>query len=261
MKLSELRKQIEDTITEILTITPGSNAMDVKNAARQKGVPQAAVTSALQQANTSGQSVTLTGKVAESDEDVEDTYGKEDEDDKKDAKIANAKPSKSDLKKNASIATITDAIAKLVIDRKNVNEKYKKAEGKEKAKLLDELKDLTSKIQSLDKILKEKEKTLKENNLKTKTMKKSQLQQIIKEEIQKILKEAKEIKVDIYSAETITLNGKPLDSDKMNSTKYRNMLLSQPDKAFMYKGKPVSLDAIDPADGSQDDPKIYLRAD
>jgi hypothetical protein len=33
------------------------------------------------------------------DEEVEDTYGKEDEDDKKDAKIANAEPSKSELKK------------------------------------------------------------------------------------------------------------------------------------------------------------------
>ena len=92
-------------------------------------------------------------------------------------------------------------------------------------------------------------------------MNKLELKQIIKEEIKKILKEGKEIKIDIDSAETITLNGEPLNSDKMNNTKYRNMLLSQPDKAFMYKGKSVSLDAIDPADGSEDNPKIYLRVD
>jgi len=91
-------------------------------------------------------------------------------------------------------------------------------------------------------------------------MKKSELKQLIKEEIQKVLKEEKEIEIDIYNAETITLNGEPLDSDKMNNTKYRNMLLSQPDKAFIYKGKPASLDAIDPADGYDvDEPKIYLR--
>jgi hypothetical protein len=91
-------------------------------------------------------------------------------------------------------------------------------------------------------------------------MKKSELKQLIKEEIQKVLKEEKEIEVDIYNAETITLNGEPLDSDKMNNTKYRNMLLSQPDKAFIYKGKPATLDTIDPADGYDvDEPKIYLR--
>ena len=38
------------------------------------------------------------------------------------------------------------------------------------------------------------------------------------------------------------------------------MLLSQPDKAFIYKGKPATLDAIDLADGYDvDEPKIYLR--
>jgi hypothetical protein len=125
----------------------------------------------------------------------------EDEDDSTDDKA----PSEAELKKNASIATIVDTIAKLTKDRKETNEKYKKAEGEEKAKLLDKLKDLTSKIQPLEKALKEKQKTLKENNLKIKIMKKSQLQQIIKEEIKKILKEEKQ---DIKITDgTITFNG------------------------------------------------------
>ena len=46
----------------------------------------------------SGGSITV-GEAKDEDEEIEDTYGKEDEDDKKDAKIANAEPSKSELKK------------------------------------------------------------------------------------------------------------------------------------------------------------------
>jgi len=162
MKLSELKKYIEENIIEVLTITPQSNIQDVTNGAKSKGINPADATAALTQANKTGKPVTLTGKVAEvEDEEVEDTYGKEDEDDKKDAKIKDTKPTKSDLKKNASIATITDALAKVTEEFKEITEKYKKAEGEEKSKFLAKLKDLTPKIQTLKKALKKKEKTLK----------------------------------------------------------------------------------------------------
>jgi hypothetical protein len=164
MKLSELKKYIEENIIEVLTVTPQSNAQDVTNGAKSKGINPADATAALVQANKTNKPVTLTGKVAEAkeeDEEVEDTYGKEDEDDKKDAKIKAAKPSKSELKKNASIATITDALAKVTIEFKEITEKYKKAEGGEKAKFLAKLKDLTPKIQTLKKALEKKEEALK----------------------------------------------------------------------------------------------------
>jgi len=95
-------------------------------------------------------------------------------------------------------------------------------------------------------------------------MKKLELKQIIKEEIRKIIKEEKEYEIDIYSAETITLNGEELDSDKIQtSSKYRNMILGQPEKSFIYRGKPATIYAIDPVDnhsyhGHEIEPKIYL---
>jgi hypothetical protein len=69
----------------------------------------------------------------------------------------------------------------------------------------------------------------------------------------------KDIEIDIDSAEQITLKGKELDSDKLGTNKkYRDLILKAPDKAFMYKGKPASITAVDLNDGSVDEPKIYL---
>lgn len=69
----------------------------------------------------------------------------------------------------------------------------------------------------------------------------------------------KDIEIDIDSAEQITLKGKELDSDKLGTNKkYRDIILKAPDKAFIYKGKPVSITAVDLNDGSVDEPKIYL---
>jgi hypothetical protein len=69
----------------------------------------------------------------------------------------------------------------------------------------------------------------------------------------------KDIEIDIDSAEQITLKGKELDSDKLGTNKkYRDLILKAPDKAFMYKGKPASITAVDLNDGSEDEPKIYL---
>ena len=69
----------------------------------------------------------------------------------------------------------------------------------------------------------------------------------------------KDIEIDIDSADQITLKGKELDSDKLGTNKkYRDLILKAPDKAFMYKGKPASITAVDLNDGSVDEPKIYL---
>jgi hypothetical protein len=69
----------------------------------------------------------------------------------------------------------------------------------------------------------------------------------------------KDIEIDIDSADQITLKGKELDSDKLGTDKkYRDLILKAPDKAFMYKGKPASITAVDLNDGSVDEPKIYL---
>jgi len=81
--------------------------------------------------------------------------------------------------------------------------------------------------------------------------------------LKKIINEAKnkekDVEIDIDSAEQITLKGKELDSDKLGTNKkYRDLILKAPDKAFMYKGKPASITAVDLNDGSVDEPKIYL---
>lgn len=160
MKRSELKKYIEENITEIL----GEAGLFALKDPKKATVGLVQTLDPDDATENSPQFKSLYKKVAETkdeDEEVEDTYGKEDEDDKKDAKIKAAKPTKDQLKKNASIATITDALAKATKEFKETNEKYKKAEGKEKAKFLAKLKDLTPKIQTLKKALEKKEEALK----------------------------------------------------------------------------------------------------
>ena len=162
MKLSELKKYIEENITEILSEEAYAGPEGIPGMKTDKGygkLNSKAKTDAEVELKKGG-IVNLEEK-KEEDEEVEDTYGKEDEDDKKDAKIKAAKPTKDQLKKNASISTITDALAKVTKEFKEVTEKYKKAEGKEKAKFLAKLKDLTPKIQTLKKALEKKEEDLK----------------------------------------------------------------------------------------------------
>lgn len=160
MKSSELKKYIEENIVEILS------EMDTDRTRGTAVVPIGTDPSQVKKYTDKGIDVEFKkGQIAteakDKDEEVEDNYGKEDEDDKKDAKIKAAKPTKDELKKNASIATITDALAKATKEFKETNEKYKKAEGEEKAKFLAKLKDLTPKIQTLKKALEKKEKALK----------------------------------------------------------------------------------------------------
>ena len=115
MKLSELKKYIEENIVEILgedinalvaTKTGGTKVVPVKNPTELNPL----------KADANVTSITTTGgqKLKEvDDEEIEDTYGKEDEDDKKDAKIANAEPSKAELKKLDKEFSSTKLVKKL----------------------------------------------------------------------------------------------------------------------------------------------------
>jgi hypothetical protein len=95
MKSSELKKYIEENITEILS------ELDTDRTRGTAVVPIDTDPTKVKKYTDKGIDVEFrAGKLAEDkDEEVEDTYGKEDEDDKKDAKIANAEPSKAELKK------------------------------------------------------------------------------------------------------------------------------------------------------------------
>ena len=95
MKRSELKKYIEENIVEILgeDLFAEKPGVDPSNK-----LPN--VTSADAATANDPKFKAKYSRVSEvEDEEVEDTYGKEDEDDKKDAKIANAEPSKAELKK------------------------------------------------------------------------------------------------------------------------------------------------------------------
>jgi peptidyl-tRNA hydrolase len=95
MKLSELKKYIEENIVEIL------GEVDVDKTRGTVVVAKNTPPTELKKLTAQGVDVELKSmeEAKDEDEEVEDTYGKEDEDDKKDAKIANAEPSKAELKK------------------------------------------------------------------------------------------------------------------------------------------------------------------
>lgn len=95
MKLSELKKYIEENIVEIL------GEVDVDKTRGTVVVAKNTPPADLKKLTSQGVDVELKPmeEAKDKDEEVEDTYGKEDEDDKKDAKIANAEPSKAELKK------------------------------------------------------------------------------------------------------------------------------------------------------------------
>jgi len=144
MKRTELEELIKETIVEILGeagLYALKNPADATKGLAQTVDPDDAT-------EKSPQFQQKYKKVAEAEED---------DDDAKDEKIKNAQPTKSELKKNASVSKITDALAKVVKDFKATNEEYKKAEGDKKKDLLDKLKDLTEKKKKLEKALKEKE--------------------------------------------------------------------------------------------------------
>jgi hypothetical protein len=103
MKVSELKKHIEENIVEILdeagTYAGGKALDDMKKDPDYNTLNGQAKIDAEKKLKSGGSITVGEAKSKDEDEEVEDTYGKEDEDDKKDAKIANAEPSKSELKK------------------------------------------------------------------------------------------------------------------------------------------------------------------
>jgi hypothetical protein len=134
MKLSELKKHIEENIVEILGEV---------DADRTRGtVVVAKNTPPIELKKLTSQGVDVELKPMEeakdNDEEVEDTYGKEDEDDKKDAKIANAEPSKTELKKLDKEFSSTKLAKKLApADQEKLN----KLEAGIKKKLANPTKD------------------------------------------------------------------------------------------------------------------------
>jgi hypothetical protein len=144
MKLSELKKYIEENIVEILdegtktyVATPGNDeeqAIQQDNTVKQKQD----VIKTLKTSKPGTAVVAATNEAKDEDEEIEDTYGKEDEDDKKDAKIANAEPSKSELKKLDKEFTSTKLAKKLAPADQ---EKLDKLEAGIKKKLANPTKD------------------------------------------------------------------------------------------------------------------------
>ena len=97
MKRTELEELIRETIVEILS------EVDTDKTRGTAVVPLGTDPSQVKKYTDKGIDVEFKkGQMAmeaKDEEEIEDTYGKEDEDDKKDAKIANAEPSKAELKK------------------------------------------------------------------------------------------------------------------------------------------------------------------
>ena len=95
MKRTELEELIKETIVEILS------EIDADKTRGTVVVAKNTTPADLRRLTSQGFDVELKPmeEAKDEDEEVEDTYGKEDEDDKKDAKIANAEPSKAELKK------------------------------------------------------------------------------------------------------------------------------------------------------------------
>jgi hypothetical protein len=154
MKRSELKKYIEENITEILSeATPEelklkqttiANSNDqIKKLTQQIALEKDPKAKLELQARLAVEKADLAKANAikeakDEDEEVEDTYGKEDEDDKKDAKIANAEPSKSELKKIDKEFTSTKLAKKLAPADQ---EKLDKLEAGIKKKLANPTKD------------------------------------------------------------------------------------------------------------------------
>lgn len=146
MKRTELEELIRETIAEILSEAgtyAGAKSVDDMKKDPDFNTLNAQAKIDAEKKLKSGGSITVGEAKNKDDEDEFDAPEKE--------------PSKSELKKNASVAKITDALAKVVKDFKATNEEYKKAEGDKKKDLLDKLKDLTEKKKKLEKALKEKE--------------------------------------------------------------------------------------------------------
>jgi hypothetical protein len=126
MKLSELKKYIEENITEILEAQ--ELFAEKPNADPQNQLPN--ITTADTNTANNPKFKAKYNKVSEikdEDEEVEDTYGKEDEDDKKDAKIKATEPKSSDIKKIDKEFTSTKLAKELSPDDKTKLDTIEKA--------------------------------------------------------------------------------------------------------------------------------------
>lgn len=139
MKKSELKTQIEEIITELLseitTITKQTKTSEIPTISRSEEVPPQTVSKAIAKAKSSGQDV----DIAESEEDDDSPVDKE--------------PTKSELRKNAGVAKVKDELAKVTKEMKDLAKEYTKAEGDKKDKIKTQLKDLTAKKKDLEKKL------------------------------------------------------------------------------------------------------------
>lgn len=137
MKRSELRKTIEETITEILGEGPAEDkaAQDAKKIAIDKEIT---ALNKKKQELSRGQQSSL-AEVKDDDEDDSSSNDKE--------------PSKAELRKNAGVAKIKDALAKVTKEMKELATKFKEAEGDKKEKIKDDLKKLTTTKKDLEKRL------------------------------------------------------------------------------------------------------------
>jgi hypothetical protein len=128
MKRSDIEKQIEEIITEILgevDIDKTAGAVQVK-----KGTPQSSPAE-IKKLTSQGVDVTIIPEGEEEDKE----------------------PSKAELKKSASAAKVKDALVKVTKEMKTLASKFKEAEGNKKEKIKDDLKKLTATKKDLEKKL------------------------------------------------------------------------------------------------------------
>ena len=133
MKLSELKKQIEDAITEILG--EGEAEERVAKEAEKKSIDAQIKALTMKKAE-----INKSGVVAETEDEDDDSSTEKE-------------PTKSELRKNAGVAKIKDELAKVTKKMKDLVKEYSKAEGDKKDKIKNQLKSLTSEKKDLEKRL------------------------------------------------------------------------------------------------------------
>jgi hypothetical protein len=125
MKKSELKEYIKEMIiTELTTVTPKTENPEIDLIAKKEKVDVPVVKQAVDDAKRTGKPV----NVAEAEED-DDFEEKE--------------PTTADIAANSSIAKLQSKYSEVVKQMKSVVNKYKSAEGSEKTKYVDQLKNLT----------------------------------------------------------------------------------------------------------------------
>jgi len=153
MKKSELKAQIEELITEILSEVDSTTSQNkpsespdvkIKKALGTKIKPDEltkATDSAIKPGGTTkdlGDLMTKAG-LSEIEDDDDSSTDKE--------------PTKSELRKNAGVAKVKDELAKVTKEMKDLAKEYTKAEGDKKDKIKTQLKNLTAKKKDLEKKL------------------------------------------------------------------------------------------------------------